>query len=355
MKFLLVIATFLFLQLSLFSQKLNVYGGKVGYGFILPHYQEMRYFIKKRVPQFNVNLGYQTKGNKDWQREWNFPELGFGLYYANLRNPSVLGSAIAPYTYIDMSLFSKDYFQLNFFLGFGSAYLTKPFNYQSNNTNIAIGSHLNIYANINIEAQLRMEKYIYFADFGITHYSNGGTIKPNLGINVLAMSLGVKYKTVNFSKNGGMRGYFKPHSDIQVLQSFTARSTAFSYSFKPKFVSSLNIDYGRYFSAKSRVGAGVEFLYDANAVYHFRADSVYNSTTKDYFSAGVHLSYAFIFGKTQLTFHEIFFLYQKYNYYSQWQRVGLRYFMGDKVILGLALSTHYFNALFIEPSIGIRF
>ena len=89
---------------------------------------------------------------------------------------------------------------INLFVGIGSAYISKPFNYQTNYLNIAIGLHINMYANINLEAQIRMPHFIFYTDFGITHFSNGGTKHPNLGLNIPAISMGVKYKTFNIVK-----------------------------------------------------------------------------------------------------------------------------------------------------------
>ncbi|MBN2663144.1 MAG: acyloxyacyl hydrolase [Bacteroidales bacterium] len=352
--FLLVILLLLFYFNSI-SQVPNIFGGKIGYGFIMPHSPDMRYFIEKRITQFNVNIGFQTVGKKTWQQDWGFPELGVGFYYANLGNPTVLGCSKAAYFYFDMPILSDNFFALSFYVGLGMSHLSKIFNYQTNITNIAIGTHFNIYANVNLEAQLRMKKFIYFADFGITHYSNGGSKKPNLGLNVIALSLGMKYKAVNFAKNKGMSSNFSPHYDIQILQTITARAAGFSVSQKSMLVVGLSADYGRYLSNKSRIGAGLEFLYDANAIRYFEVDNEYNSTNLDYFSTGVHVSYSAVIGNVQFTFQQLFFLYQKYNFYKHWQRYGFRLLIGDNMVLGAALSAYYFQALFIEPSFGFRF
>lgn len=354
-KLFFVFLVLLLLGFSSIAQSPNIYGGKIGYGFIMPHSPDMRYFIEKRITQFNVNIGYQTTGKKNWQKDWGFPELGVGFYYANLGNPTVLGSSKAAYFYFDTPIFADDLFAFNFYVGLGASHLSKVFNYQTNITNIAIGSHINIYANVNLEAQLRMKKFIYFTDFGITHYSNGGSKKPNLGLNVIALSLGMKYKAHNFAKKKGMSSYFEPSSDVQVLQTITARAPGFSVSQKSRLVAGVSADYGRYLSNKSRIGVGLDFLYDANAVHYFEVANVYNSTNKDYLSAGVHVSYSAVIGNVQFTFQELFFLYQKYDFYQQWQRYGFRFLLGDNLILGAALSTHFFQALFIEPSFGFRF
>lgn len=352
----LIISLFLLLfSLNINSQNIDVYGAKFSYGYIMPHRPDIRYLINRHIPQYNLNVGYQTKGKKDWQNHWGFPEIGFGLYYANLGNPDVLGTSKAAYLYFDAPIFSEKFFAFNFFLGLGSAYLSKPFNYQTNPTNIAIGTHFNIYANVNFETQLRMPKFVYFVDLGINHYSNGGSKKPNLGLNIPAVSLGVKYKKSNFSKTKGMGRYFNPFYDLQILQSVTVRAPEFSVSQKPLLLTTISVDLGKYVSNRSRFGVGLEFMYDANAVYNFEYANNYSTTSNDYFSAGVHLSYAAVIGNVQFTFQELYFFYRKYNFYKQWQRYGFRVFLGQRIALGATLSTYFFQALFIEPSIGIRY
>jgi hypothetical protein len=204
MKKTLALLVYLTLLVASNAQMPNIVGLKFSRGFIMPHHQEIRSLIQKHITEYNLHVGWQTTGNKQWQREWNYPEVGTGFYYANLGNPDVLGDAKAAYLYYNMPFFRTQMFTMNFYLALGTAYLSNPFDFQENYTNIAIGSHYNIFANTNFEAQIRTKNFVFYTDFGLTHYSNGGSKMPNLGLNIFAASLGLKFKTIDVSKNRKM-------------------------------------------------------------------------------------------------------------------------------------------------------
>ncbi|MBN2892050.1 MAG: acyloxyacyl hydrolase [Bacteroidales bacterium] len=355
MKKLLLLVVF-FTCLIAQAQLPTYIGAKFSQGVIAPHRPEMRYFIKKPIKEYNLQFGYQTTGNKDWQRNWGYPELGFGFYYANLENTDVLGSSKATYLYIDAPFFRGNILSLNYFFGIGTAYLSKPFDYKTNNTNIAIGSHLNIFANLNIETQIRTRRIIYFTDIGLTHYSNGGTKFPNLGLNVPAISVGLKYKTADFNKHKKMStGFWEKYKDLQIIQTFAVHGNKLSISAPPEFMSTSSIDYGIYVSPKSRLGGGLDLMYDKNIENHFIADSIFNSKPINYLTAGAHFSYNAVFGNVQFTIQQLFMVYTPHSSGFFYQRFGLKLFIAENWIVGGSLLTKFFNAVAIEPSIGYRF
>ena len=121
----------------------------------------MRYFVKDNVTQYNLLFGYQTDGSKYWQQLWNYPLFGFGFYYTDLKNPDVLGTSKSMYLYFDKPLLTINKFYLNLYTALGAAYLSNRFDYQTNYTNIAIGTHLNIYANLNLQANYNFKHFIF--------------------------------------------------------------------------------------------------------------------------------------------------------------------------------------------------
>ncbi len=354
-KILLIIIFFtLVLNNTTKAQLPSIFGGSISRGFIFAHVKDMRYFINKNITQYNINIGYQTNGEKNWHLDWRNPEYGLGFYYADLGNPEVLGNSKAAYFYFNTPLLWNNFISTNFYVGLGTAYLSKCFDNKTNNVNIAIGSHLNIYANVNLRTQIKTNKIIYYTDFGITHYSNGGTVKPNLGINVPALSLGIKYKTHNIEKVSKMFRSFKPYNDIQIVQAFSVRGSSLSYSLVPKPVIVFTADFGRYIERRLRLAAGIDIIYDGAAEYKLKAKNIENYTKTDYISAGLHCGASVLIGDFQFAFQQVIMLYQNYGFYKHWQRYGFRYILAKKYIIGATLSTHFFQALFIEPGLGIR-
>ena len=144
----------------------------------------------------------------DWQalRLWNNAGIGVGLSYWHLPHPS-LGQAFAPYTYIDIPLFSRPHFVLGLRPGIGAALMTKTYRntipedhlfVDVQGANECIGSIANLYF-----------PEVLYLDFPIArgwtagisggwyHISNGSVRQPNSGYNIFAAELSVKYTALH--------------------------------------------------------------------------------------------------------------------------------------------------------------
>ena len=353
-KILLLIISFS-IVISLYSQKPNIVGFKASYGSILPHHKDMRVLIKKHIKEFNLQLGIQTNGNYEWQKVWKYPEIGFGLFYADLGNPAQLGNSKAFYLYIKKAIVSKGIWSLNSYVALGTAHLSKFFNPTENYLNFTNGSAFNIFANINIENSFRIKNYIVYADLGLTHFSNGGTQMPNLGLNLIATSMGVKYifRENKITKNPHILDI--PKFDFYFLQSFTMHDDDFSLSDKKNIAMTTTADYGYYVSKSFRISAGIDIFYDDVAPKYLIYQGTTEYSRKDYFSLGLHAGFTGVFGKLQFSVQPIFFFYKKYKESILFERYAFRYHIGKHFIVGAGLIADYFNAKFIEPSIGFRF
>ncbi len=332
------------------SQTPKHIGLKYGRGEIFAHHEEIRHLIKAPVNQASITLGFQTTGKKKWQRIWNYPEIGVGFYTADLRNPQVLGVPMAFYGFFEAPIFRQKRFSFNYLFALGAVYLNKHFDRLTNNTNIVNGSVINIYANVDLELRYATKYGIYFTTLGLTHYSNGGSQIPNLGLNVFAVSVGARFKTADFEiPKKTKKEKHEKSWDIHFLQSFSLHSDKHSYSKPKRFITTTSVDCGWYLSNKSRIGGGADFLFDdiGRTVYKFDTSYV----VKDYKSVGLHLSYSIVYGNVLFSLQEIYF----FNRRETRQRAGFRLLVKGNVTLGLSLLMHDFAADAVEPSIGIRF
>ena len=149
-----------------------------------------------------------TTFHPDWQalQQWNNAGIGVGLSYWHLPHPS-LGQAFAPYTYIDIPLFSRPHFVLGLRPGIGAALMTKTYRntipedhlfVDVQGANECIGSIANLYF-----------PEVLYLDFPIArgwtagisggwyHISNGSVRQPNSGYNIFAAELSVKYTALH--------------------------------------------------------------------------------------------------------------------------------------------------------------
>jgi len=245
---------------------------KYSMGYIYAHHQFFKYFVKDYVPAFELNVGFRKKGNKTWHQIYKYPTLGFGYYHAELGNPEILGHVDAVFPYIEIPVIEKNKFKLDTKLALGIAWLNKKFDLHQNKYNIAIGSKLNVYINVNIESKLKLNKQIsLLTGLGITHYSNGGTRQPNKGINVISASAGLLY---NFQKDGFKKieqdiPKFKKRNEYSFIFS-AGTKTLESANQKQYLVSIFSFNAERQYSRKGMFGIGIDFFKDNSRKEYLR-------------------------------------------------------------------------------------
>jgi len=329
------------------------------YGVIYAHYDDFKYFIEDYVRGVELNYGFRSTGEKLWQRIYHYPEIGVGYTFINFGNPDVLGSAHAAFTYVNLPLIErkKCLFTAKFAVGVG--YLNKPFDLYDNKYNIAIGSYINAYLNINFDIKYTVYKqWKLIAGFGLSHFSNGGTTKPNKGINLFLPSLGFSY---DFQKKAVERPDFEIPEFEKNIELSIIYAAAYS-SIEPAnpdkyFASDISVNFERQFSYKGRYGIGLDLFYDNSLSVYVPGsmDEPEISNIGDLIYAGGHISYDFVFGRTSFTVQigAYFFQGQKFNE-ELYNRFGLKYRFAEHWVANLTLKTYWAKAKFPEFGIGYR-
>lgn len=141
-----------------------------------------------------LNVNWKTRGRLWWYQTKNYPEVGFSFSYSTFGNQEVLGSSIGivPTVARQFSLFEKTFISLRG--GGGLAYFNKPFDAISNPENLVIGSRITALAafNVGIVKQFN-EHWAIRAGGSFWHYSNSHLRVPNIGANVVAGNIGLRY------------------------------------------------------------------------------------------------------------------------------------------------------------------
>jgi len=332
------------------------FSAKYSYGYIYAHHKSFKYFINNYVSTINANIGFKTKGNKTWQQVYNYPTIGLGYYFADLGNPSLFGYVNAIYPFISVPIINKKNFMLNYKFSEGVAWLNKKFDLYDNKYNFAIGSHLNVYISLNLESEIKITKQTYFIlAFGLTHYSNGGTIQPNKGFNIVTLQTGFKYNLHEKEyKIENKIADFTQKNEYSIVLSGgfknlpPARKTIYP-------VSSLMINAKKQFSYKGKVGLGLDLFYDKSRIIGLQIEGIENPTKAELFYGGTHLSYDFVFGNMSFTTQMgVYLLRKAKSYQSVYNRFGLSYKFENNLTVNIHLKTFWAAADFIEYGIGYR-
>lgn len=332
---------------------------KYAIGYIYAHHQSFKYFINDYVPAFEVNVGFRQKGNKLWHEIYRYPTIGFGYYHAELGNPQILGHVDAVFPYINIPVLEKSRFKLCTKFATGVSWLNKKFDLYENNYNIAIGSKLNAYININLESKIKLAKQIHLqAGLGITHYSNGGMVQPNKGLNIISASAGLLYhlQKDEFQKITLDMPAFKKRNEYSVILSVGTKTLEPARTHR-YLVTSFSFNAERQFSYKGMYGVGIDLFKDnSREEYLHEKENIENPTTADLFYAGGHVSYDFVFGKTSFTVQMGGYFLNKAKFFQYvYHRFGLKYRFADHWMANVTLKTFWAAADFGEWGIGYRF
>ena len=198
---------------------------------------------------------HQTDANErcTYASDYNYPAFTFGVLVADFNNvrlrynpygtrpidyDSRCGTSFVAYTSFRRAFFrTKSGWSADYTFGNGIGYNTHIYNRKNNVDNIMLGSRLSIYFDVAFSLNYRHRQYEFFIGPEFRHLSNGGTVRPNKGINKLGVGAGMRY-------------YLQPYDSLSFKR--------ISKPFNEKKIY-LNIVY----SSGIRASQG-EWLYDAN-------------------------------------------------------------------------------------------
>jgi hypothetical protein len=316
------------------------------------------------APAYEISLHHNTYGQHRWEVIHGYPSIGLTFYYSGFRNDSIskeLGHVFALYPYINFPIIPNENSKLTFKLGVGLSYLTNKFHPTENYHNYAIGSHVNAAINLSFEYRQRIvDRLHWVTSVGLTHFSNGATRTPNMGINIFSVATGFSW-------------YLKRPKDL-IDYKLRPKNYLFEFDGKRHFVTDyqytlgfkdMSQQYGthQYFfihnvaanlmlqlTERDRLGIGLEFIYDPSA----KALHPEWNRPGNYVKIGGLISYEMMFDRLSFMFNlgirnnaplpqKAFLFYQK---------VGLRYYFTDNLFATLSFTTYDIKADFISFGVG---
>ncbi len=243
-------------------------------------------FVKQqqKKPTFtatSLKFAYAAKGDCWEDYAYGMPYGGIGLYTARFNNDNnALGNPYALYAFQGTTL--NDYskaLKFKFEWQLGASFNWKPYDAFDNHENIALGSSTNIYLNLNIYASYQVAPS-WDLDFGagMSHFSNGSSRLPNLGINLFSPFLELKYNFDYKPLKNGTHKYIppvvEPRLDFDLLVNISSRQKKFDTSgtnLPSRYIDRNFGVYGISFapmavrSYKYKYGGSLDLLYDESS------------------------------------------------------------------------------------------
>ncbi|MFS4491624.1 acyloxyacyl hydrolase [Maribacter sp. 2308TA10-17] len=267
-------------------------------------------FLDAGYGAINVKIGWQSSNTESWAGYYKYPTYGIGLYSGFLGNAEVFGNPSAVYGFIDFPIGNpnrRNKFSIEPSLGV--TFNLQEFNAEENPINDAFGARAAVYFGLDFGFEYRFTRELDLTyGFDFTHFSNGSSYQPNLGLNLWGINLGVKYnynaaqKVVDndpYTKNLVQARFKSPEktkmtkineNSISIMLAAGGKQTKEDGGTGRQFgVFSGVLDYEHRFNEIHGITGGIDFFYD-NTFQEFEE-------TGDRTAIGVHAGYDFNFWK----------------------------------------------------------
>jgi hypothetical protein len=325
--------------------------------FILNHTHAISQLVVSHPTGFELNAQRQTTGAAAWHGWYKYPKVGLALVYYDYHNP-VLGQSYAATVYISKPFLRTMRQDLSFRLGTGLAWFTNPFDLQTNRKNTIVSSSLNATMQLRLEYDYALTPHLgLLVGAALNHYSNGATTKPNFGVNLPSVVLGLNYHQ---QRPAPTLPYLAP-APTDVGHNFLLISTSLGYkqlkigAHTKYLVNSVTVAAGRRLNRKSNLLLGLEGFYDRSLLAEQREMAPSQDGVIDVKKAGVFLGHELLFGRLAFGSHLGFYVYNPYKSNSfYYERLGLKYQFTDVVLGAIDLKVHGGTADVIEFKIGAK-
>ncbi|WP_426490230.1 acyloxyacyl hydrolase [Hymenobacter sp. 102] len=335
-----------------------VLGAYVQGSFILAHTPAVQHLAVSHPTGFELNLQRQTTGAEPWHTWYKYPKIGLALVYYDYHNP-VLGQSYAATAYINKALWRTRRQELNFRLGTGVGYFPVRYNPATNHKNTIVSSGLNATLQTRLEYDVALSEQLgLLLGLGLNHYSNGATTKPNFGINLPTVLLGLNYhqqrpfRPLNSAPAPAPAELGRSFLNVSTSMGWKQRNTSDNRRYP---VNSVTLVVGHRVNRKSNLMAGVEGFYDRSLRAQLRDTARAGDQLPDVKKAGAYVGHELLFGRLAFVAHLGFYLYNPYKsnkfYY---ERLGLKYHFTERVFGNVDLKVHGGSADVIEWRLGVK-
>lgn len=350
---LILTSILLFCLQYIFSQeKHNQHSIDVNYGIgrVLPHDD---YFKGNKGISNKLAVSYNkhTFGEKEWEREYNFPSYGLVLVQQK-NHADFLGDVYSLMLHYTHYFYKR---KISLQVADGPSLATNPYRKEKNEKNVFVTSTL--LNGFMLSAQYKEEnfwkRFGFQAGASFTHYSNGSTKLKNKGLNTWFVQAGINYsldeKTNEFVYKGEAEPLDKKiYYNLVYYDGFNENlsETDYDYLFTISFFAEKRLD------KKRAVQLGIDFFasdFLKNFLSHKKQDSYSPNRV------GVFAGHELVINKLHIPIQLGYYVYNPSNYRGKlYQRIGARYMLHKNIFVGIALKTHLTRAEAIEYGLGIR-
>lgn len=328
-------------------------------GFIIAHSPRVKHLVTAHPTGLELNLQRQLTGRAPWHAWYRYPKAGLALVYYDYHNP-VLRHSFAASVYLSKAFWRSQRQELSFRLGTGVGYFPFPFDRETNHKNTFVSSRLNATIQLRAEYDVALTpKLGLLLGLGLNHYSNGATAKPNLGVNIPTLVLGLNYHQQRHFTPLPVDAAAEQPADLGrnfLNLSLSAGVKQRNESDRTRYwVNGVTLAAGRRVNRKSTLLVGLDGFYDRSLLAEQRDTTRAGRPLLDIKKAGAFVGHELLFGRLAVVTHLGFYLYNPYksnNFY--YERIGLKYHFTRQLFGAMDLKVHRGSADVLEWKLGLK-
>jgi hypothetical protein len=333
-------------------------GGKLHYGFIIPHYEELKEISQQNIWGFQLEYSRLFVSQKAWSNCNCYGRVGLSFNYFDYRNPDILGHSYNLILFLEPYLNFKSRFRMSIRGGMGLNYLDQVYDEESNPKNLyyssSISGILSLILNFNY---LIRENYQVNLGINYNHISNGGMKMPNKGMNFPTISAGMDYilrpkVLYRQEKYPGLKS--KPlHYYTRLFWSLRTLEADEDYDQVSKLMLGVEGGIIKGISNINGLLLGTEISYDGS--YREWSNRLPGSYSP--FVLSVHAGHVFVVGRFSFTQQMAYYVFHQSPTIDKsfFQRYGMFYNIGKLVSLGFSMKAHGYVAEHMDIRIGVEF
>ncbi len=332
------------------------------HGTILEHNPDISHLITEHPTGFMLAYNRKTYGFEEWERRYNFPDVGYTFAYQDMKN-FYLGELYSGYAHYNFYYWKR---RLQFRIGQGIAIATKPYDRETNFINNAYGTRV---------LSSTMLKFAYKqhhiwkglglqAGISIIHYSNANLKAPNNSTNTWAFTAGINYfpayeKMPDFIPMGEKTKYSEP-IHYNVVLSSGANQSDINNSPRYGFIT-VTAFADKRINHKSSFTGGVDGFFANFLKELIRYESVAFpdgevTGDEDWKRLGIFVGHELHFNELSFISQLGYYVYYPYDFEGRfYNRLGLKRTFGDHLSGSMVVKAHGAKAEAVEFGIGYRF
>ena len=336
-----------------FSGKGSV-GYQTHYGTFLTHSPKAAYLRDSYSSYHELYYQQQTDGSKPWHVANKLPQWGVALFWGNTGSRQYIGNMAGAFGFMNVPLLKKKRFTSKLRGGMGLGWVQKPYNKNTNHKNVLLGSPVNGFVSFLWQNELKLAPQLFVnAGFSFSHLSNGGSTLPNLGLNIPAVSVGIRYgadnapTTTTVEKRKADKIKYTLFASGGIKQAPWVESSRY-------LVNTISAEGSKQLGYSSKVSGGVILFYDRSLQVH-PAGIPSLKRKGNFLQAGVFAAYEHGFGKVSVPLQLGAYVYNKDLAPQLFQNLGLRYKMSSHWSTQVILKTHMGQADHVHVGVGYQF